>query len=175
MFAPGPDNRSERPERAALRLPQGHHALQEEGDPGRPGRRFARPGRCRQPHLPSTPTARPGGWQGRRGGAGTDQVAKRGGQGPVNVLVYVESRWGRVRAAGFEALATGRKLATDTGGSLTALLVGPDAGSLASGLDGFGIDRLLAAMQPELSGYSPEGYGAVVEAASKASGAEVIL
>ncbi|MBM3329631.1 MAG: electron transfer flavoprotein subunit alpha/FixB family protein, partial [Calditrichaeota bacterium] len=48
-------------------------------------------------------------------------------------------------------------------------------GSLASGLDGFGIDRLLAAMQPELSGYSPEGYGAVVEAASKALGAEVIL
>jgi len=93
----------------------------------------------------------------------------------MNFLAYVESRGGKLRGSGLEALATAASLAAETGGSVVALLVGPNAAALAPELGKYGVGKVFVADAPELAGYTPEGYREAVIAGMNQCGAEVVV
>ena len=69
----------------------------------------------------------------------------------MNILVYVESRGGKIRGAGLEALTVAGQLSRKSGGSLSALLIGSNANDLASQLEPFGPAKVFVADAPELA------------------------
>ncbi len=93
----------------------------------------------------------------------------------MDILVYIESRGGKLRAAGLEAVSGARKLADLTGGKLNALLIGTSLDAMAGEVEGYGVDRLLLAEHPDLENYSPEGHREALLAAVQESGAKLVV
>lgn len=93
----------------------------------------------------------------------------------MNILTYIESRGGKIRQVGLEALSLSRELADSSGGKCFALLIGSSVEGLGGELRKYGIDKLIVAEHPELDGYSPEGYREAVLAAVAETGAEVVV
>lgn len=93
----------------------------------------------------------------------------------MDLLVFVESRNGKVRTAGLEAVTYARKLADMIGGKLNALLVGSSLDGLAEKIEKFGPDRLYLAENPDLEGYTPDGYREAVIAAMNETGAKCLV
>ena len=93
----------------------------------------------------------------------------------MNILVYIETRGGKVKPAGFEALSGARKLADLTGGELSALLVGDAVESLSSDLEKYGPDHILLAEHSEFAGYSPEGYREAVLSAFAECAPKIVI
>ncbi len=93
----------------------------------------------------------------------------------MNILTYIESRGGKIRPAGYEALSLGRELADASGGKSFGLLIGNGVEGLADDVKKYGLDKLVIIEHPELEGYSPEGYREAVLAAVSDTGAEVVL
>ena len=76
-----------------------------------------------------------------------------------DVLVFVEHLNGEVTDATYELLATARKLAGQTGGSVTAAVIGTGAASLAGGLGG--ADQILVADTDALGAFNPQGHAEI--------------
>jgi len=93
----------------------------------------------------------------------------------MNILAFVESRGGKLRGAGLEALSTAADLAAKNGGTVSALLVGANSAGLASELGKYGAAKVYLADYAELNGYTPEGYREAVTAAMSAASAEVVV
>lgn len=93
----------------------------------------------------------------------------------MNVLTYIESRGGKVRGAGIEALGMGVALAQQSGGSAFALVIGPNAGSIAASLDKYGAAEIYAVDGADFAGYSPEAYREAVVTAKQRCSAEVVV
>ncbi|CAB5158046.1 Electron transfer flavoprotein, alpha subunit [Olavius algarvensis associated proteobacterium Delta 3] len=80
------------------------------------------------------------------------------------VLAITEQIDGQFRKVTFEALSEGRRIASATGGSLAALVLGSDVGSLADELGKYGADRVLVADNGALADYTTGAYTNVVGA-----------
>ena len=93
----------------------------------------------------------------------------------MDILVYVEMRGGKIRPAGLEAVCGARKLADIGGGKLTALLMGSNLESLTGEVEKYGADSILLIENPDLDGYTPEGYREALAAAYEATGAKLIV
>jgi len=93
----------------------------------------------------------------------------------MNVLVYVESREGKIRGAGLEALTVARDLAGKEAGTLVALLIGKNAPTNAIGLGKYGVSRVLTVEGADFEGYSPEAYREAIIAGMKSAGAELVI
>ncbi len=93
----------------------------------------------------------------------------------MNILAYVESRGGKIRGAGLEALTIASELSRKSGGTFAALLIGSQAGEWEAELTKFGPAKVFLADAPELTGYSPEGYREAVITAMEQAGADVIV
>jgi len=93
----------------------------------------------------------------------------------MDILIYLEKRGDKLRAAGFEAVCAARKLADVSGGKLTALLMGTNLDGLTAEIEKYGADRILLAEDQELDGYTPDGHRAAVMAAVEETGAKLIL
>jgi len=76
--------------------------------------------------------------------------------------VYLEQQEGRLSGVSLELLGRGRQLAADTGGKLTALLLGHDVGPLADAAVACGADQVLLAEHPLLQHYTTGPYTDVV-------------
>jgi len=76
-----------------------------------------------------------------------------------DILVYVEHLNGAVTDATHELLATARSLASQTGGSVDAAVIGTGASSLAGALGG--ADRILVAETDALGAFNPQGHASV--------------
>jgi len=93
----------------------------------------------------------------------------------MEILTYIESRGGKIRPAGLEAVSLGRKLADVAGGKLTALLIGSGLDNLTGDVEKYGADKILLAENQELEGYTPEGYREAVLSAVQETGANLII
>lgn len=93
----------------------------------------------------------------------------------MDILVYVEMRGGKIRPAGLEAVCGARKLADIGGGKLTALLMGSNLENLTGEVEKYGADSILLIENPDLDGYTPEGYREALTAAYDATGAKLII
>ena len=81
-------------------------------------------------------------------------------EGPV--IIIVENRDGKLRNVSFEVATTGRKLADDIGGELTALSVGNTEEALSKDLGMYGVDKIFNITCSELNTYSTDGYAKVL-------------
>ncbi len=93
----------------------------------------------------------------------------------MNVLTYVESREGKVRGAGLEALTVARDLAGKLGGSLCAMIIGEGAAANAISLGKYGAGKVFVVEGDDFGGYSPEAYREAIVAAMKAADASVVV
>jgi len=75
-----------------------------------------------------------------------------------SVVIFAESRDGKLRNVSFEAASTGRKLADELGKSLTALYIGGIDGNVGKDLGIYGVDKIINITSPELTNYSTDGY-----------------
>jgi len=93
----------------------------------------------------------------------------------MNVLTYIESRGGKIRGAGLEALTVARDLAGKLGGTLNALLIGEGSVTNAASLGNYGVAKVFVVEGGDFNGYSPEAYREAVISAMKASDAGVVV
>ncbi|NQT34569.1 electron transfer flavoprotein subunit alpha/FixB family protein [bacterium] len=93
----------------------------------------------------------------------------------MDILVYVEMRGGKIRPAGLEAVCSARKLADIGGGKLTAVLMGSNLENLTGKVEKYGADSILLIDNPDLDGYTPEGYREALTAAYEATGAKLVV
>jgi electron transfer flavoprotein alpha subunit len=92
-----------------------------------------------------------------------------------SILIALESHEGTLRGTSYEAFAAGRMLADELGGDLVAVAIGHGVSDAASGLGGYGADRLLVADAPELSAITVDGYAKVLEMAIEQVDPAVVL
>ena len=76
----------------------------------------------------------------------------------MNILVVLEDNQGSLHRLSREAVAGAQQL----GGSVTALAIGKNAGSLASELSSYEMEEILTVEHDLLSSYSADGYSEVV-------------
>ena len=79
----------------------------------------------------------------------------------ARVLAVLEQRDGVIKKVSHEVLTAARKLGGDLGGSVDALLIGPD-GLSAEGLGNYGAERVFVVTSDELKLYQPQQYAAAV-------------
>jgi electron transfer flavoprotein alpha subunit len=89
-----------------------------------------------------------------------------------NIFVYIDHFKGQVLSASWEAVGTGRMLADQLGGTVTAIVVGENVETLANQAIRYGADHAMLADNPVFTDYRPEPYAT---AASKASAQAGIL
>jgi len=74
-----------------------------------------------------------------------------------SILVFCESKSGKLKAVTREAVSAAKKLASSLGATVTAVNIGPEASDAAS-LGAFGASKVIQVNNPELANYSTEGY-----------------
>ena len=82
--------------------------------------------------------------------------------GYKGVLVVAEQKRGVVQSVSYELLGIGRRLAEDTGGALSAALIGEDVAPQAKRLIAYGADRVFLAQSEKLGYFSDEAYAHIL-------------
>lgn len=77
---------------------------------------------------------------------------------PNEILVFAEHQSGKLVRPAWEAIAAGQRLAQDTGGSVSAIILGAAVGEPASELAAAEVNEVLAVESPLLAEYTPDGY-----------------
>jgi len=91
------------------------------------------------------------------------------------VMVYAEVLEGKLSAIATELLGCGRKLATDLGQELSAVLVGSNVNSFAQEAIAFGADKVYVVDDPLLADYRTDAYVSVMEKVAKQVMPQIIL
>jgi electron transfer flavoprotein alpha subunit len=91
----------------------------------------------------------------------------------AGVMVFAERQGDSLAEVTYELLAAGRQLSEALGCELSALLVGPGAGGLASGLGS--ADVVVCAEDPQLAHFTPDGTLQVLEAAVQERSPRLVL
>lgn len=82
--------------------------------------------------------------------------------GYKGVLIVAEQKRGVVQSVSYELLGIGRTLAEDTGGALSAVLIGKDVAQQAKRLVAYGADRVILAQSEKLESFNDEAYANVL-------------
>ncbi|MDR0857665.1 MAG: electron transfer flavoprotein subunit alpha [Oscillospiraceae bacterium] len=91
------------------------------------------------------------------------------------VWVFAEQRQGKLQGVAVELLGEGRKLATEIGTELSAILLGDKVDDLVDELYEYGADNVYYANDPQLSNYTADGYTAVIYRAILKYKPEIVL
>lgn len=91
------------------------------------------------------------------------------------ILVVAEHQDGRIARATWEALAAGQKLAHDTGGTLSAAILGDGVSGLASELAATEVEEVLIAESPALKEYTADGYSLALQSILKDRPAQYVV
>jgi len=90
------------------------------------------------------------------------------------ILVFCETKDGKIRKPSLEALSEARKLADAAGKGLGALFVGADSKGSEEAAQ-YGADVIVKIEAPSLAAYSSDGYAQAIADAVKAKGATALL
>ncbi len=93
----------------------------------------------------------------------------------MKILVFAEQRDAGFKKPAFEAVRTGRMLADQTGGTVTALVIGTNVSGIASELGAYGASEVKVVEHPQLAYYCPLAYAKAVAEVAKSEGATVLL
>ncbi len=91
------------------------------------------------------------------------------------VWVFAEQRGGTLMDVALELLGEGRRLASEIGTTLAAVLLGEHIGSLTDELIARGADKVYVADDPALASYTTDAYGKVIFEAIKTYKPEIVL
>ncbi len=91
------------------------------------------------------------------------------------VWVFAEQREGKIMPVVIELLGEGKKLATEVGCDLCAVLCGFEISGLAAELFEYGADKVYLADAPELKNYTTDGYTKVIYEAITEYKPEIVL
>ncbi len=91
------------------------------------------------------------------------------------VMVYGEVAGEKLLAITAELLGCGRKLATDLGQELSAVLVGSEVSGLAQEAIAFGADKVYVVQDPLLKDYQTDAYVSVMEKVVKQVSPQILL
>jgi len=75
-----------------------------------------------------------------------------------DVLAITEQIDGEFRKVTYESLSEGRRLAAQTGGSLTAVVIGSDIAGIAPELGKYGADKIITVENPALAEFTTDAY-----------------
>ncbi len=79
------------------------------------------------------------------------------------VMIYAEVFHGELHRSSLELSALCRKLADESGGIASAILIGGSLQTLASELTSYGMDKVYVVEEPRLQDFKPEAYAAAIE------------
>ncbi|HEX3739830.1 MAG TPA: electron transfer flavoprotein subunit alpha/FixB family protein [Terriglobales bacterium] len=77
---------------------------------------------------------------------------------PETILVIVEQREGRLNRVSWETLTAGQAIASETGWTLEAAVVGDGIGSIANEVAGKNVAKVYAVESPALKPYTPDAF-----------------
>jgi len=93
----------------------------------------------------------------------------------ATVLVFAESRDGKLKKVAFECLGEGRRIVQSAGGTLAAVVVGAHVEALAAELGARGADVVLTVSDPRLALYASVAYARAFREAVTAVAADIVL
>jgi electron transfer flavoprotein alpha subunit len=94
----------------------------------------------------------------------------------MKILAITEQRDGKWNKTSFETLAAAQQIATDTGGTLAAAVIGNGVAALADELAGKNVAEVVLIEHPLLAAYTPDGYSlALAQVISQTSPDLVLL
>jgi electron transfer flavoprotein alpha subunit len=91
------------------------------------------------------------------------------------VMVFCEAVGGKLASSATELLGGGKKLASDLGQELSAVLVGSGIGNLAQEAIAFGADKVYVVDNPALKDYQTDSYVPVMEKVVKQAMPQVLI
>jgi len=91
------------------------------------------------------------------------------------VMVFAEVAEGKLSGMATELLGCGKKLASDLGQELSAVLAGSNVSGLAQEVIAFGADKVYVADDPLLTDYQTQPYVAVMEKVARQATPKIIL
>ncbi len=91
------------------------------------------------------------------------------------VMVIAEQRSGELHKISFEVASEGRRLADALGQDLTAVVLGAGVKEKAAVLAQYGVDKIIAAEDPELENYTADAYVPVIAEIVKSNEPAVLL
>jgi electron transfer flavoprotein alpha subunit len=91
------------------------------------------------------------------------------------IWIITEQRGGALRKISLELVSEGRRLADQSGQTLSAVVLGHQVVEEAKKLSAYGADTIYVADAPELAAYTPEAYTAVLGELIKANEPDIVL
>lgn len=80
------------------------------------------------------------------------------------VWIFVEHHEGKIRDTTLELLTEGKRLASEVGEELAAVLIGKDVADMTKTLTAYGADKIYIVEHEELKRFTADGYGTVLTA-----------
>ena len=93
----------------------------------------------------------------------------------THILAIVDHADGKLRKSAYELVSEGRRLADDTNGSLTALIIGNGVDAMAPELAEYGADAILVCDDAAMADFDADRYTAVAMEALQTTGAGIVL
>jgi electron transfer flavoprotein alpha subunit len=91
------------------------------------------------------------------------------------ILVFAEQRDGELKKIAFENLSLAKKLSTDLGTELIAVLIGNNISGLADQLGKYGATKVIVCQNDALNLYQPEGYAKILADTISGEDASIII
>jgi electron transfer flavoprotein alpha subunit len=91
------------------------------------------------------------------------------------ILVFIEHKAGSLNKTSLEAIAAGQKLGGETGQSITAVVLGSGAQSLAQEIAAYDLAKVVNVDHPQLADYTPDAYASAMEQVVRAADPQYVL
>ena len=91
------------------------------------------------------------------------------------ILVFIEHKAGTLNKNSLEAIAAGQKLAGETGGTTTAVVLGSGNQTLAQDIAGYDLAKVIYVDDPKLADYTPDAYAAAMEQVVRAADPQYVI
>jgi electron transfer flavoprotein alpha subunit len=91
------------------------------------------------------------------------------------ILVFAEQRDSELKKVSFENVSLGKKLSTELGADLVAVLIGKNISGLGVQLEKYGASKIITCQNDTLDFYQPEGYAKILADIAVKEGASIIL
>jgi electron transfer flavoprotein alpha subunit len=91
----------------------------------------------------------------------------------MSILTFIEHKSGALNKTSLEAIAAAQKLAADTGGKASAVVLG--APSLAPEIASYDLEKVLNVEHAQLADYTPDAYAAALEQVIRKTGPQYVI
>ena len=91
------------------------------------------------------------------------------------ILVFAEQRDGELKKVAFENLSLAKKLSSDLGAEVVAVLIGSNISGLGESLGKYGAAKVIACQNDTLNLYQPEGYAKILAETVTSEDASIVI